>query len=383
VETVKFIGKPTSYQQGPKMATKKDSAPSLNVYLKVVEKVIGAFPSAIFTSHKSGTMVTMSSLYGSAKFIFPVTFLTGSESIQVPYDTLQLALGKKTNVAYALKNDMLVISSGRSNVELRATTAAVVPEVSLLKDATEFKMTASFWAFLNEKLPLLKLEKVHSAQTDPRLFIRVTSKMVSLVGYDSNGFQLVYAGAKNTFDIEPMELNVAYPRFATTMKELPSSDVVMQVSNEAVLIRSGHFTIVTMMTELADNEPTGDLVLTKAKELGTRDSNYFSVSKEALEDYLMSAKAVSLYDSKGGADAVIKFALKGSTLALSVNSSAGKASSSLEVNGKGSATFGLEVKFLQNILSKCSTDTVTMSVNDGALCVKTDELLFAAQTSEI
>lgn len=365
------------------MATKKESAPSLSVYLKAVEKVIGAFPCAVFSAHKSGTVVSMASLYGAAKFLFPVSFLTGSESIQVPYDTLQLALGKKTNISYSLKNDMLILTSGKSNVELRATTAAVVPEVNLLKDATEFKMTSEFWQFLNEKLPLLKLEKVHSAQTDPRLFIRVTNKMISLVGYDSNGFQLVYAGAKNTFGVEPMELNVAYPRFATTLKELPSSEVVMQVSRDAVLIRSGHITILSMMTELADNEPTGDLVLGKAKELGTGDKSYFSVNKAALEDYLMSAKAVSLYDSKGGADAVIKFALKGTSLALSVNSSAGKASTSIEVEGKGSVTFGLEVKFLQNILTKCSGDAVTMSVNEGALCVKTDDLLFAAQTSEL
>jgi hypothetical protein len=67
---------------------------------------------------------------------------------------------------------MLILTSGKSNVELRATTAAVVPEVNLLKDSTEFKMTSEFWQFLNEKLPLLKLEKVHSAQTDPRLFYK-------------------------------------------------------------------------------------------------------------------------------------------------------------------------------------------------------------------
>jgi len=360
---------------------KEVSAPSLGTYLKQLSKLAGASQDVNLERHKKGTKLTVVGQGTVASCLAPIKLADEDFRFVVQSAAIDAALSGSltanpiTSLSY--NDGSLFIKRSRSSFEIISKEATAIPAVESVKEGyVNIEMNADFWNMLTTALPYLKLEKVSSTQPDARLFVDATEKAVFIGTYDS--FQMAFVSRKNTTGVTG-SFNVPYSRLLTILKDLPNAGKTSLYFGEDVLIvKSDGFAASYATSPLAENDPKGADVKSKAKEISGIEAATLTFSSADLEEIINSMKAVAQDDTK------VTFTANNTTALLESTSSFGSAKAKLQLQSKPkeAVKFALELKFLRNLISKSKED-LNFCIVDNTLVLRTPSVTYVTVTSDL
>lgn len=351
-----------------KSAPKPKTAPTLKSYLKELSAMIGSgallrFALADPTAIKVSALTPTSQFFAEFPFVIEGK-MDEAEDFQVPLETLLSATTSETIAQPAqieVSESTLLVRTKRASLEIATShatetlaSAPVVEDVSM-----KFGLNNDFKEFLREILPVLGMEKIHEAQTDFRLAVRLSKSSVFLACYSSQ--QVAFVSTKNEFGIVG-EFNVPYPAFTSLLKLVPP-DSELQFGSDRVLATSGAFSLLTLMTPLSAKEPPGEVVHAKSKEIRASHESAGSVTipKVDLEEFVASCKGVVPDDSP------VVFSIEGTTLNLTATTTSSRAAFRIrKISSTLKEEFALELRLLKNLVSK-SGESIVLHYRDGLL----------------
>lgn len=339
---------------------------SLKSFLTDISKMIGSGASLRFALRDK---ITISAASPTAQFFSDFPFrlegrLDEVEDFQLPLESLLSAVTTETKAKPArlrAHDATLVVQTGRATLEIATSMAPeVLTEAPVVEEpVAEFEMTEALHTFFKELLPVLGMEKIHDAQADFRLYVKMTEEIVFTTVYSSQ--QVAYVATENEFGTIA-EFNVPYPSFVSVHKAaIPGSKLT--IGEDRILVESDSSTLLTLVAPLSPKEPPGDLVHRKSKEItkSHMKAGHLKVAKLALEEFLASCKGVVPDDSP------VVFSWAEPKLNLSVETTTSRAkfrTSSAE--GSLSEEFALELRLLKNIVQKAG-ETLDIYYAEGVL----------------
>lgn len=357
--------------------TKTEQAPSLEGFdlaLKLMIAACGVTPTFILSPHpKGGCLVSVSASGSEASIRVPVTVNGLTEPLDVPTDSFSSALRGRKNGTLVCTGTSLTIKAGSysGTVNTNAASAAITitpPEGKV----QEFVLTPDLHAFLISKLPLVRIERIHSALPDVLLNLRVSPKSWYLGTYDAQ--QLCFLSSKPPSDIGTFKILLPYGRFSTFVKDLPVANCKVIVSEDALMVTSPQFKLKLALPHIEeDSHADPDSAYAKATEVRKVTGEPFVMSAAMLAAFLDNSRSLLSVGTE------VKFTpAKGGTR-ISVLSAAGE--NKLQVKGASVSTeFGLDYRFVQTLLSKQAKpkrnsdeepvdDTVTFELVDNTFVI--------------
>ena len=301
---------------------------------------------------------------------FPYFLGDDHEPFSVPMDALvSLASACTSKSSFSVENDTLVVSSGsRFTAELSVTscTSALIEPPVLENPTLVLDVSNEFLALFKSTLPVLGIEKVHAAQADFRLYVNMGKKRVFVAVYSP--MQVVCAHLQNTLGVTG-EFNVPYSSFLSLLKSLPKSGCKLSLGEDSILVEDSGYTLLQIVAPLSPKDPPGPVVQeTSTSLLDNSSSSVIDIPKSELESFLASTKGIIAEDTP------VRFLPTKSGVVLESSSASSKTRFKVKTaDSVLDEPFALELKFVRTLVSK-SGDTVSLSVSDGILVMKSGSL---------
>lgn len=351
---------------------KKPNNVTLKSFLQDIATLIGSGAMIRFSFPSDGGTPSVSCITQTSQFFSEFPFevkgnLDEIETFQIPLEGLMAAAttGSIKNPAeLTVKENSMVVQTKRARLEIATEP---VPEAlsaapSVAEPLAEIAVSSSFKDMLKEVLPVLGMEKIHEAQSDFRLYCRLSKKSVFLACYSSQ--QVAFCSVANEFGVLG-EFNVPYPAFSTFLKVVPP-DTALTFGEDRMLATSGAFTLLQLVTPLSGKEPPGEVVYSKTIDISQSHESaaYVAVSKASIEEFLASCKGIVTDDS------AVLFTVEGTDLNLKIETTASAVDFRIrKVDATLEEPFALELRLLKNIVSKVG-DELKLNYMDGLLLVQ-------------
>jgi len=365
--------------------TKKDAddqptTVGFHSYLKYLTKMVGPASEVCFTPHSKGTRLSIQGLGCVASTIVPLRISDRSDyAFFLQISAAEAAFSARASrQEVTLDESALVVKNDKTRFTLLTEGVSAVPRVETPReDYSAVEMDPELWTFLNEALPLLRLEKISSSQPDPRLFVSATDSKLFVVAYDS--FQMAFVARKNT-SAARCEFNVPLPRLTSVLKDTPDAATCrLYIGEDTLIVKSGAFSASYLTAPLLDNEPSGEVVRERAQGISKEVEYWFTIQLADLTDILSSFRAVAQDDTK----LVFKTTSKGFTIEANSSFGSSKATISTKDKPEVEITFALELKFLKNMATK-ARESITLGLAGNALIARTDGLVsYVTVTSDL
>lgn len=346
----------TKPQKAPaKSSTQENDLSGFESALKLISSACEAPPDVILTAGKKNTVTLSASNNGneaSYRVICQVANLEPGASVSVPTNGLQAALkGRKTGTLKLTDRDLVVVS-GTYRAQVTTSEADYVPNIQVPEDAegsqvSHIQMTPELHSFLTRRVPLIRIEKTHSALADVMLTIRLTAKEFFLAAYD--GLQV--CGYRTKADKEEgaldLHLDIAYTRFASFLKDLTTANCDLYVTPENLTVVSALFRM-KLLLPLIDPESimSPEDVYAGFKDAAKQDSTAsVSLHAEELKAFLENSKELMA----GGTS--VQFEPSKSGVVLRISGMRGSTSLTLK-GAKLDTAFSIDNRFVTTLVQK-------------------------------
>jgi hypothetical protein len=363
------------------MATKATSSTtSLPQLLKVVSKLSGMFTDLVFSSQDGKLQLYIANASTQMTVDLPgKSFVEDGSSISIAYSAMEAALSKRKEPTLALKDGSLVITEGRTVVEIQAKDHTGVPPINMPEpeSSVELKIGSEVCSFLNDTLGELKIEKIHPAQPDFRLFIAFMKTKTVLATFDVH--QMAYIVSDKVFPKVRGKFNLPYARFSQILKDNPFSESTLLVSEDTIGLVSGSIKMSTITPPAEGLQgDVSEVILGKIKQLEEFEGNRLSVKLEPISDFLYTSKAVA------SEDAHISFSVtRGDKLTLKVVSSIGSASTDIRLTEKVTTDFSfrLDIRTIKSLIGKCK-DLMVLRISDSEVFLDLPSIKYISALTE-
>lgn len=340
---------------------------NVSAILKSLSKLAPGFQDIIlYPGKKGGVKVYVSTAFAQAIFTTDLQ-LSLETPIQIKTNALQDATAKRANVELSLEDEMLCIKDRNTKISIQSESVAVTPPQTLEKidGLVEVSMSDELFTALNTILPSLRIEKIHDAQQDFRLFAEFGEKSTTLAVFDAH--QMAFIRMPKTFPGISGSFNLPYDRFTAILKDCPVSSFRILLGEDTIMLFTKAFQSIT-------NTPpseglTGDIssaILGKIKQLSKfAAKTEVSVDLEELNTFISSCRAVATDDAR------LIFETKKKKVKIMVVSATGSAEIILPnlADVVEEHKFAVEIKLVRNMSSKCK-DTFSVMVSEEEIFLK-------------
>lgn len=362
------------------MATKPSSPSGLPQLLKTVSKLSGMFTDLVFSSSAGKLQLYIANSSTQMTVDLPGTsFMEDGATMSIGYTAMEAALSKRKDPTLSMKDGSLIVTEGRTKVEIQAKDCSGIPPINMPdpESSVELKIGSEVCAFLNETLGALKIEKIHPAQPDFRLFIAFLKTRTILATFDVH--QMAYIVSDRTFPKVAGSFNLPYARFSQILKDNPFSESTLLVTEDTIGMVSGNIQMSTITPPAEGMQgDVSDIILGKIKQLKTFEGNSLSVDVEPVSDFLYTCKAVA------SEDAHISFSVsKGDKLTLKVASSVGSASTDIRLSSKSAVDFSfrLDMRTIKSLIGKCK-ETMVLRISESEVFLDLPSIKYISALTE-
>lgn len=362
------------------MATKQASPTNLPQLLKTVSKLSGMFTDVVFSSQGGKLQLYIANASTQMTVDVPgKSFIEDGSSISIAYTAMEAALSKRKEPVLSLKDGSLVITEGRTVVEIQAKDHTSVPPINMPEpeSSVELKIGSEVCAFLNDTLGELKIEKIHPAQPDFRLFIAFLKSRTVLATFDVH--QMAYIVSDKVFPAVRGKFNLPYARFSQILKDNPFSESKLLVAEDTIGLVSGSIQMSTITPPAEGLQgDVSEIILGKIKQLEEFSGNKLSVKSEPVSDFLYTSRAVA------AEDAHVSFSVsRGDKLTLNVASSVGSATTVIRLSEKSTQDFSfrLDMRTIKSLLGKCK-DELVLRISDSEVFLDLPNIKYISALTE-
>lgn len=362
------------------MTTKSSAPTGLPQLLKTVSKLSGMFTDLVFSSQDGKLQLYIANASTQMTVDLPgQSFVQDGSNISIAYTAMEAALSKRKEPTLTLKDGSLIVTEGRTVVEIQAKDCASIPPINMPdpESSVELKIGSEVCSFLNETLGDLKIEKIHPAQADFRLFIAFLKTRTILATFDIH--QMAYIVSDRVFPKVRGNFNLPYARFSQILKDNPFSESKLLVSEDTIGLVSGSIQMSTITPPAEGLQgDVSEVILAKIKELSSFSGNTLSVNVEPVSDFLYTCRAVA------AEDAHIAFSVtKGDKLTLKVVSSIGSASTDIRLTSKVAEDFSfrLDIRTIKSLVSKCK-ELMVLRISDSEVFLDLPSIKYISALTE-
>ena len=338
-----------SVKEKEEMAEGQMAFAAFDMAQKLLVAACGPVPTIVISSAK-GKLQIGAALNGSEAAILMQGTITGLDGfIEIPADQFLSALKGRKSGALSFKDNVLRIKSGNYSAEVNTTESKGLEAIDIPEgeDVQEFTITPALHQLLSTKLPLIRIERIHSALPDVMLNVRISPKTAYMASYDAQ--QLCFVNVKLGKDEvieEKLNLCLPYTRFTSFIKDLPVADCRVYVNGATLTAVSKQFKVKIALPHIEpDSFHDPEVVFEKAKGIKELTGKVFTIPLEQLQGFLDNSRTlvsvgteVSFVPAKGGT--MIKIESQHGSTKLTVKG---------EVVEKA---FSLDHRFVQTLLSK-------------------------------
>lgn len=344
---------------------------AFEVALKVIEASCGALVSFTLAPGKNKFMVMGTNAGSQAVFNIPGSLPGLDSPVEIVKDTFMQAIKGRSEADVTLSDGDLVIQAGRYKQSLRYSDTKNIVEIGEPAEAQAFVMTPDLHSALAKTLPLLRIERTHTALPDVMVHLRFTSKSAFYVTYDSQ--QMCFLGTKNATGSE-MTVTLPYTRFSAFIKDLPVANAKVFVSADSIVAITKQFSVQIAIPVVDESSLDPDTVFGKAREVSKVESDkMLTIPKTELQGFLENAKALVAIGTE------VQFVATKRGTKLLVDSPKGKAELGIKV-ANPAGTFGLDYRYVQTLLLKAS-DSLSFFVVDDTFAVSKADVTYVALLS--
>lgn len=362
------------------MATKTNSSSGLPQLLKTVSKLSGMFTDLVFSSNAGRLQLYIANASTQMTVDLPGTsFMEDGATMSIGYMAMDAALAKRKDPILAMKDGSLVVTEGRTKVEIQAKDCSGIPPINMPdpESSVELKIGSEVCAFLNETLGALKLEKIHPAQPDFRLFIAFLKARTIMATFDVH--QMAYIVSDRVFPKVSGSFNLPYARFSQILKDNPFSESRLLVTEDTIGLVSGSIQMSTITPPAEGLQgDVSEIILGKIKQLKDFEGNSLTVDVEPVSDFLYTCKAVA------AEDAHISFSVsKGDRLELKVVSAVGSANTVIRLKSKSTEDFSfrLDMRTIKSLIGKCK-DLMVLRISDSEVFLDLPSIKYISALTE-
>ena len=348
--------------------------------LKTLAKLSGMFTDLIFSANEGKLQLYIANASTQMTVDLPgQSFVKDGASISIAYSAIEAALSKRKNPILSLKDGSLVVTEGRTVVEIQAKDCSGIPPINLPEgeSVVELKIGSEVCSFLNDTLGSLKIEKIHPAQADFRLFISFLKTKTILATFDIH--QMSYIVSDRVFPKVHGNFNLPYARFSQILKDNPFSESKLLVSEDTIGLLSGSIKMSTITPPAEGLQgDVSDIIIGKIKELNNFKGNVLNVKLEPILDFLYTCKAVA------SEDAHVAFSItRGDKLTLKVVSSVGSASTDIRLIDKTTEDFSfrLDLRTIKSLTSKCK-DNMLLRISESEVFLDLPSIKYISALTE-
>jgi hypothetical protein len=331
--------------------------------LKILIKTAPGITNVTLFNTKSGVQLYAATEFSQVQLKTDLA-LDLNDPVSIPFSALDAALSKKKNPRLSVESDgTIVIKEGNTKTTIQLGDSPKEPTIEFPEGLVKVSINSDMWQFLTEKLPLLKIEKVHEALPDFRLYAMFSDKSTTLAVVDGV-HQMSFIRSASVFEGVRGNFNLPYDKFLAALKAPTTSSMTMHLGEDLIGIQTPSMKslINTPVAEGMDGD-VYTAIRDKIKQLASFEGALISIPKAILSDFCATARAIALDDSR-----VIFSALDGK-LKIAVMTASGTSELRLKTDSPD-VTFALELKHIRTVIGKTPTDSVELRIGDGEIVLK-------------